>query len=57
MDMTKEQMLEQYEVLGFAYGLCVVKRRADGVKGTLDFTHVPVGDDKIVRYYYNFQEA
>jgi hypothetical protein len=35
--LTKDQMLEQYEVLGFAYGMCVVKRLSDGVKGTLEF--------------------
>lgn len=55
--MTKDELLEQYEVLGFAAYMCMVKRRADGVKGTLDFTHVIEGDDKIVRYYYNFQEV
>ena len=32
--MTKDQMLEQYEVLGFFYDLCIVKRKSDGVKGT-----------------------
>ena len=55
-DMTKEQMLEQYEVLGFAYGYCIVKRKSDGVEGTLDF----YTDDTTaywVRYYHNFQEA
>ena len=49
MDMTKEQMLEQYEVLGFAYGFCVVRRKADGREGTLSFKAI---DN--VRYYYDF---
>ena len=50
--MTKEQMLEQFTVLGFALGMCVVERKSDGVRGTLDFR----AEDG-VRYYYNFQEA
>jgi len=50
--LTKEQMLEQYKVLGFAYYLCVVERKSDGMRGTLDFSEV-----NGVRFYYNFQEA
>jgi hypothetical protein len=50
MKMTTEEMLRDYEVRGFALGICVVKRREDGVLGTLDFDHYP-------RFYYNFQEA
>jgi hypothetical protein len=46
--MTTEQMRAEYEVLGFAMGYCIVRRKADGVKGTLDFDHAP-------RVYYNFQ--
>jgi len=45
-------MLEQYTVLGFAMNLCVVERKLDGVKGTLDFTDV-VG----LRFYYDFKES
>ena len=62
--LTKDQMLEQYEVLGFAYGMCVVQRKSDGAKGTLDFgdhfilcledSFNPLG---YTRYYYNFVEA
>jgi hypothetical protein len=62
--LTKDQMLEQYEVLGFAYGLCVVERKSDGVKGTLDFGDFATldTDDSVnplsrTRYYYNFVEA
>jgi hypothetical protein len=50
--LTKDQMLDQYQVLGFAMYLCVVERKSDGVRGTLDFCDVAG-----VRYYYNFQEA
>jgi hypothetical protein len=45
-------MLEQYEVLGFAAYMCVVRRKSDGRRGTLDFCDVAG-----VRYYYNFVEA
>jgi hypothetical protein len=48
--MTTAEMQEQYEVLGFAYYMCVVRRKSDGVQGVLQFDHMP-------RYYYNFQEA
>ena len=50
--LTKDQMLDEYSVLGFALGMCIVERKADGVRGTLDFTDVDG-----VRFYYNFQEA
>jgi len=53
--MTKDEMLEKYEVLGFAgYGqsLCVVQDKETNNWGTLDFD---TRDG--VRYYYNFQEA
>ena len=52
MEYTKEQMLDKFDVLGFAYGLCVVKEKETGNEGTLYFTNVDG-----VRYYYNFQEA
>lgn len=48
--MTTDEMLEEYEVLGFALGFCIVQRKSDGVKGTLDFDHAP-------RRYYNFVPA
>lgn len=45
--MTTAEMQEQYEVLGFAAYMCMVKRKSDGVVGTLAFDHSP-------RFYYNF---
>ena len=48
--MTTEEMREQFEVLGFALGFVIVRRKSDGVKGTLDFDHAP-------RRYYNFVPA
>ena len=50
--LTKDQMLEQYEVLGFALGFCIVRDRQTGKEGTFDFA-----PHDGVRYYYNFQEA
>lgn len=46
--MTTEEMQEQYEVLGFALGFCIVKRKSDGVRGTLDMLHHP-------RVYFGFE--
>jgi hypothetical protein len=37
----------EFEVLGFAAPFVVVRRRSDGQKGSLEFTHSP-------RVYFNF---
>lgn len=47
--MTSHEMMQEYTVEGFSHGICVVRRKADGVLGTLDFDHHP-------RFYYNFVE-
>lgn len=44
------QMQAEFEVLGFAAPCVVVRRRSDGVKGSLYFTHSP-------RIYFDFGEA
>lgn len=44
------EMQAEFEVIGFAAPMVVVKRKSDGVKGTLYFTHAP-------RVYYSFREA
>ena len=54
--LTKEQMLEEYDVDGFFYDLCLVRRKSDGMKGTLQFGMYDNGDGYI-RYYYNFVEG
>jgi hypothetical protein len=61
--LTKDQMLEQYEVLGFALGFCIVERKSDNVRGTLEFGDFASldtydSDDPVgrTRYYYNFVE-
>jgi hypothetical protein len=43
-----DQLSEQFEVDGFMAPFVVVRRKADGKKGSLEFTHQP-------RLYYNFQ--
>ena len=52
--MTTEEMLAEYEVLGFAFYMCIVKRKSDGVKGTLQFTD---GTLRGERKYHSFQPA
>lgn len=54
--MTKDEMLEEYKVLGFAYGMCIAERKSDGKQGTFEFRMIE-GDSGYVRDYYNFQEA
>lgn len=47
---TTEELTRDYDVLGFSAPFVVVRRRSDGVKGSLEFTHSP-------RVYFNFQPA
>jgi len=46
---TTEQLREDFEVIAFAAPLVFVKRRSDGVRGTLLFQHQP-------RVYYSWGE-
>ena len=41
------ELREKFEVEGFGGGICVVLRRADNQRGSLDFEHMP-------RFYFNF---
>lgn len=41
------EMLGAYDVEGFGGGYAVVRRKSDGQRGSLDFTHSP-------RFYYSF---
>lgn len=43
-----QELAEEFEVIGFLAPLVVVRRKADGVKGSLEFQHQP-------RLYFNFQ--
>lgn len=44
------EMQEDFEAIGFSAPLIVVRRRADGVKGSLFFQHSP-------RFYFDFSPA
>ena len=41
------QLQADFEVLGFMAPFVVVRRRSDGKKGSMEFTHSP-------RFYFNF---
>ena len=43
------ELRTDFEVIGFAAPLVVVRRKADGVKGSLEFQPSP-------RFYFNFEE-
>jgi hypothetical protein len=43
-----EQLGQDFEVIGFMAPLVVVRRKDEGVKGSLEFQHHP-------RFYFNFQ--
>ena len=43
-----DQVREEFEILGFMAPYVVVRRRADGVKGSLEFQHNP-------RFFFNFE--
>ena len=44
---TTDDLRRDFEVVGFAAPFVVVVRKADGVKGSMEFTHSP-------RVYFNF---
>jgi hypothetical protein len=45
---TTDALAEEFEAIGFLAPFIVVRRRSDGVKGSLEFQHNP-------RFYFNFQ--
>lgn len=45
--LTTDELSAEYEVLGFLAPFVVVRRKSDGVKGSMEFTHSP-------RFYFNF---
>lgn len=45
-----QAMAQEFEVLAFLAPFVMVRRKSDGVKGWLEFTHSP-------RWYFNFVEA
>ena len=42
-----DELRAEFEVSGFAAPMVVVRRKSDGVKGSLEFQHMP-------RYYFRF---
>jgi hypothetical protein len=44
---TTEELQQEFTVLSFAAPFVVVRRKADGVHGSMEFTHFP-------RFYFNF---
>ncbi len=44
---TTSELQQDFTVIGFGGGYCVVERRSDGQKGSLGFTHMP-------RFYHSF---
>lgn len=42
-----QELQENFVVESFLAPFCIVTRKSDNVKGTLQFTHMP-------RFYYNF---
>jgi hypothetical protein len=45
---TTDELARDFDVLGFAAPFVIVRRRSDGVKGSLEFTHSP-------RVYFNWR--
>ncbi len=43
-----EQLMEEFEAIGFMAPYVAVRHRVDGVKGSLEFQHSP-------RFYFNWQ--
>jgi hypothetical protein len=44
------ELAADFVIIGFMAPVIVVRRKADGVKGSLEFQHQP-------RFYFNFQPA
>jgi hypothetical protein len=42
-----DQLRQEFDVIGFLAPFVVVRRKADGAKGSMEFTHNP-------RFYFNF---
>jgi hypothetical protein len=45
---TTDELTQEFEVLGFAAPFVVVRRKSDGVKGSMEFMHSP-------RVYFDFR--
>jgi hypothetical protein len=45
---TTDELADEFQVIGFMAPICVVRRKSDGVKGSVEFQHNP-------RFYFSFQ--
>lgn len=43
-----QELQEEFEVLGFLAPYCIVRRRSDGIRGSVMFQHSP-------RFYFHFE--
>ena len=43
------ELQEEFYVESFCMGMVIVERKSDGIRGTMDFDHMP-------RVYYNFRK-
>lgn len=48
-EWTTDEMTKEFDVIGFGYGYCAVKRKSDGQKGSLDFSGSPRKYNKFVK--------
>jgi hypothetical protein len=44
-----DEISKNFEIIGFMAPFCVVRRRSDDVKGSVEFQHNP-------RFYFNFEK-
>lgn len=44
---TTDELRQEFEVIGFMAPVCVVRRRSDGRKGSVEFQHSP-------RFFFSF---
>ena len=45
-----DELSREFEVTAFMAPFCIVKRKSDGVKGSVEFQHSP-------RFYFNFEKV
>lgn len=53
---TTQELQEEFDVIGFSMGFVVVKRKSDGVKGSMLFKRVNDDGGNAHRVYYGWVE-
>ena len=46
---TTDELREDFDVIGFIFYSCQVRRKSDGAEGIIQFQHAP-------RFYFNFEK-